>query len=116
MAIIIQMLLAIISTFTIKGTKLYIPVVTLSARDSHKLSNFLSKGFERLGFFSWMQNKRENKNTTNEYRYFLELKIVGANRLFALFYSKEEVNSKRFTFRKYYLPKDIFMIKQSFQI
>ena len=51
MAIIIQMLIAIISTFTIKGTKLYIPVVTLSARDSHKLSNFLSKGFERLVFF-----------------------------------------------------------------
>ena len=34
-------------TFTIKDTKLYVPVVTLSARDNQKLSKFLSKGFER---------------------------------------------------------------------
>ena len=33
--------------FTIKDTKLYIPVVTLSARDKQKLSKLLSKGFER---------------------------------------------------------------------
>ena len=32
--------------FTIKGTILYIPVVTLSARDNQKLSKFWSKGFE----------------------------------------------------------------------
>ena len=33
--------------FTIKVTKLYVPVVTLSAKDSQKLSKLLSKGFER---------------------------------------------------------------------
>ena len=33
--------------FTIKGTKLYFPIVTLSARDNQKLSKFLSKGFKR---------------------------------------------------------------------
>ena len=33
--------------FTIKDTKLYVPVVTLSARDNQKLSKLLSKGFER---------------------------------------------------------------------
>ena len=33
--------------FTIKDTKLYVPVVTLSAKDSQKLSEPLSKGFER---------------------------------------------------------------------
>ena len=32
-------------TFTIKDTKLYVPVVTLSARDNKKLSKLLSKGF-----------------------------------------------------------------------
>ena len=30
---------------TIKGTKLYLPVVTLLARDNKKLSKLLSKGF-----------------------------------------------------------------------
>ena len=33
--------------FTIKDTKLNVPVVTLSARDNQKLSKLLSKGFER---------------------------------------------------------------------
>ena len=33
--------------FIIKGTKLYVPVVTLSARDNQKLSKLLSKRFER---------------------------------------------------------------------
>ena len=33
--------------FIIKGTKLYVPVVTLSARDNQKLSKRLSKGFEK---------------------------------------------------------------------
>ena len=33
--------------FTINDTKLFLPVVTLSARDSQKLSKLLRKGFER---------------------------------------------------------------------
>ena len=33
--------------FIINDTKLYVPVVTLSAKDNRKLSKFLSKGFER---------------------------------------------------------------------
>ena len=33
--------------FTIEDTKLYVPVVTLSARDNKKLSKLLKKGFER---------------------------------------------------------------------
>ena len=33
--------------FTIKDTKLYVPVVPLSARDNQKLSKVLSKGFKR---------------------------------------------------------------------
>ena len=32
--------------FTIKNTNLYVPVVTLSARENQKLSKLLSKGFE----------------------------------------------------------------------
>ena len=34
-------------TFTIKDTKLYIPVVTLSARDNQQLTKLLRKGFGR---------------------------------------------------------------------
>ena len=41
--------------FTIKDTKLYIPIVTLSERDNQKLSKFLSKGFERSSYKKWGQ-------------------------------------------------------------
>ena len=34
--------------FTITDTKLFVPVVTLSARDNQKLSKFLSKEFEKI--------------------------------------------------------------------
>ena len=33
--------------FTIKDTQLYVPVVTLSAKDNQKLSKLLSEEFER---------------------------------------------------------------------
>ena len=33
--------------FIFKDTKLYVPVVTLSARDNQKLSKLLNKGFEK---------------------------------------------------------------------
>ena len=68
--------------FTIKDTKLYVPLVTLSVRDSHKLSKLLNKGFEKSVYWYEYKTKNENKNTTNKYRYFLESNFVGANRLF----------------------------------
>ena len=54
--------------FTIKKTKWYASIVSLSAKDNQKLSKLLSKG--------------DNKKTTNEYIYFLKSNFVGANRLF----------------------------------
>ena len=35
-------------TFTIKDTRLHVPVVTLSAKDNQKLSKLLRRGFEKL--------------------------------------------------------------------
>ena len=91
--------------FTIKDTKLYVSVVTLSSRDNQKLSKRLSKRFERLVYWNEYKTKSENENTTNEYRYFLESNFIGVNRLFVLVYSNQDVDSKRFKTRKYYLKK-----------
>ena len=44
--------------FTIKDTKLYVPVVILSARDNQKLTNFLSKRFEVLVYGNKYKIKR----------------------------------------------------------
>ena len=57
--------------FTIKDTKLYVPVITLPARDNQKLSKPLSKGFERSIYWIEYETKIDNKNTKNKYRYFL---------------------------------------------
>ena len=69
-----------------------------------------------------------NKNTSNEYRHFLELNFVGVNRLFVLVYKNQDDDVKRFKARRYYIPKGIiddfiiiinpkaFMINQSFLI
>ena len=45
-------------TFTIKDTKPYISVVTLSAKNNQKLSKFLSKGFERLLYWNKYKTKK----------------------------------------------------------
>ena len=72
--------------FTIKDTKLYVPVVTLSARDSQKLSKLVSKGFERSVCRTKYKTKSENKNMRNKYRYFLKSNSIGVNRIcFSLF-------------------------------
>lgn len=52
--------------FTIKNTKMYVPVFTLLVKDN------LSKGFEKSMYWNKYKTKRENKSTENEYRYFLE--------------------------------------------
>ena len=51
--------------FTIKDTKLYVPVITLSARDNQKLSKTLSNGFERSVYWNEFKTKIQNENTTN---------------------------------------------------
>ena len=72
-----------------KTTKLYLPIVTLSARDNQKLSKLLSKGFEWSVYWNEYKTKSENKNTANEFRYFLESNFVRLNRLFVLVYTNE---------------------------
>ena len=68
--------------FTIKDTKLCVPVVTLSARDNQKLPNLLSKGFERSVYVNEYKTKSENKNTTNEYTFSNQILLESIDYLF----------------------------------
>ena len=54
-------------------------------------------------YWNEFKTKGENKNITNEYRYFLESNFVGVNRLFVLVYSYVDDNAKRYKPRRYYL-------------
>ena len=60
------MLILIIFSLS-KAQKLYVLVVTLSARDNQKLSDLLSKGFERSVYWNEYKTKNENKNTTDRW-------------------------------------------------
>ena len=46
--------------FTNKDTKFHVYVVTLSARDDQKVSNLLSKGFERSVYWNEYKIKSDN--------------------------------------------------------
>ena len=48
------------TNFTIKDIKLYVPVVTLCAKNKKKLSKLLSKGFERSVYQNEYKTKKGN--------------------------------------------------------
>ena len=93
--------------FTIKDRKWFVPVVTLWAKDNRKLSKLLSTGIEWSVYWNEYKSKRENKITTNKYRYFLESNFVRVNRSFVLVYSNQHENSKRFKAKRYSWTKGI---------
>ena len=96
--------------FTIKEIKLYLPVVTSSAKDNQEPSNLFSKEFEISVYWNEFKTKSENKNTTIKYSNFLQSKFLGVNRLFVSIYSNRDDNAKSFKLLRYYLRKGIIII------
>ena len=77
---------------TRKELNLYVTVITLPGEGNLKLS----KGSERSVYWNEYKTKSEDKNTTNEYKYFLELNFVEINRLFVLTYLSMDDNAERY--------------------
>ena len=79
--------------FKIADTKLYVPVVTLSAADNAKLSKLLSEGFKRTVYwneYKVIANKILEIAANNEEKYIRELRdsgCQGVKRLFVLAYN-----------------------------
>ena len=88
--------------FIIKDVKLYVLVVTLSAKDNKKLSKLLRTEFERSVYWNKFKTKNENKNAANEYIYFLGSNFIGVDRLLVLVYSNQDSNSRSFKTQRYY--------------
>ena len=82
-------------------------LIQVSAKDNQEQPKLLSKGFERLVYWNECKTKSENKNIIIKYIYFLESNFVGVNRLFVLVYSNEANDAKKYSTKKYYLPKVI---------
>ena len=68
--------------FSIKDTKLYVSVNTLSAKINQRLSKFLMKRVQRSVYWNEYKTKNENKNMTQEYRYYLKLIFINSINLF----------------------------------
>ena len=96
------------ATFTITGTKLYVPVVTLKTDDNTKLSELLREGFKRPIYWNEYKVIPNNNYNANEYiREQLDASIQGVNRLF-VFASLDSNGNNIITedsYQKYFLPR-----------
>ena len=85
------------STFQIKDTKLYIPVVTFPTQQSLKLTKQLSKGFKRSVFWNEYKSIIETQELDNNNlkRIPLDSSFQGVNRLFVRALDNTEVGTNR---------------------
>ena len=98
------------TTFKIRNTKLYIPIITLSNKDNAKLIKLLEDGFDRSVYWNEYQIKIETRNLDNNNftRFPLDDSFQGVRRLFVLVFDNTEggaKNVKRNNHTKYFLPR-----------
>ena len=105
MVVILKILFSVSKTQNFK-----VPLVTVSAKDNEKLSKLLSKGSQRSIYWNEHKTKFENKNTTNDYIYFLESNFVGVNTIFVVINFNKGNDVKHFKAQRYYLLKGIVKI------
>ena len=86
-------------TFKITDTKLYVPVVTLSAKDDNNFLEQLKSEFKRTIKY---RSEITNQTKTNHFNYLIDPTFRKVNRLFVLSLENEE---DRTSFPKYYVPK-----------
>ena len=90
------------ASFKTKDTKLYVPVVTLSAKNDNKILEQLKTGFKRT--IAWNKDRSEMSSQTknNNVNYLIDPTFTKVNRLFVLsFENEEDITSSS----KYFLPK-----------
>ena len=90
--------------FTVKDTKSYVPVVTLSARDNQKL---LPKDLKDQLTGMNIKQKVIIKIQQTNLDFFLNRIFFGVNRLFVLVYRNQDAASKIFKAIRYYLLKGV---------
>ena len=88
------------ATFKIADTKLYVPVVTLSAEND--LLEQFKTGFKRTIKWNKYRSGMSNQSANNSLNYLIDPTFTNVNRLFVLSLENEE---DRTSFSKYYVPK-----------
>ena len=90
------------ATFKLTGTKLYVPVVTLSTEDDKNLLVRLKSGFKRTIKWNKYRSEMTNETKTNHLNHLIDPTFTKVNRLFVLLFKNEE---DRTSFLKYYVQK-----------
>ena len=90
------------ATFKISDTKLYVPVVTLSAENDNKLLEKLKTGFKRTVKWNKYRSEISNQAANDILNYLIDPTFTNVNRLFVLSFKNE---NDRASFSKYFLPK-----------
>ena len=88
------------ATFAITETKLYIPVVTLSAQDNAKLLQQLKSGFNRIFNRNKYLSKPELLAQHPNLNHLVEPSFQGVNRFFVLAFDND---AQRTSNKRYYL-------------
>ena len=89
------------ATFKIKVTKLYVPVVTLSAENDSTLLEQLKTGFKRTIKFNKYRSEMSNHTKNNNLNYLIDPTFTNVHRLFVLSFKNED---DRTSFSKHYIP------------
>ena len=88
------------ATFKITDTKLYVPVVTLSAKDDNNFLERLKSGFKRTINWNKYRSEMNDQTKTNHLNYLIDPTFTKFNRLFVLSFEED-----RTSFSEYYVPK-----------
>ena len=90
------------ATFKITDTKLYVQVVTLSAKDDNNLLEQLKSGFKRTTKWNKCTSEITHQPKTNHVNHLIDPTFIRVNRLFVLSFENEK---DRTCFSNYYVPK-----------
>ena len=86
------------ATFKVTDTKLYVPVVTLSAEDDNYFLEQLKSGFKITIKWNKYRSEMTNQTKTNHLNHLIDPTFTKVNRLFVLLFENEE---DRTSFSKY---------------
>ena len=90
------------AAFKITDCKLYVPGVTLSAKNDNKLLEQLKAGFKRTIKWNKYRSEMSNQTKNNNLNYLIDPTFTNVNRLFVLSFENE---NDRTYFSKHYVRK-----------
>ena len=81
--------------FKITGTKLYVPVVTLSKENGTKLLEQLKTGFKRTIKWNKYRSQMTVQSNNNNLNYLIDPAFTNVNRLFVLSFARDNAGDDR---------------------